>query len=150
MTSTCKTAIRSFAYAVLLGLTTLNFAPSLASGQESASGHFTLSHEVRWDDVAVPAGEYRFSIDSNDEPRVMTLTKQDASHAGFFLLVHAAEQDKITGLNRLELSKTSDGISWVNVMQLSEFGVILYFPPPSARKERQVAKAGTMAATVGQ
>jgi hypothetical protein len=150
MTSTRKTTICRFAYAAVLVLTTLNFAPSLASGQDNARGHFTLTHEVRWDDVTVPAGEYRFSIDSNDAPRVMTLSSLDHARGSFFLLVRTAEEDKPTGMSRLVLSKTNNGVSWVNAMQLPEFGVTLYFAPPSARAEKQIAKAGTIAAAAGQ
>jgi hypothetical protein len=52
------TLIRKFAYATLLALTALNFAPSLASAQEPARGKFTLTHEVHWGDAKVPAGDY--------------------------------------------------------------------------------------------
>jgi hypothetical protein len=143
-------SIRRFAYAAVLALTTLSFAPSLASGQENARGHFTLPHEVRWGNIIVSAGEYRFSLNSNDTPRVMTLTKLNDSHDSVFLLIHNAEENNLTGLNRLLLSETNNGVSWVNAMQLPEFGVTLYFAPPSARAERQIAKAGTIAATAGQ
>jgi hypothetical protein len=150
MTSTRKTKIRRVAYAAVLALTALNFAPSLAAGQENARGHFTLTHEVHWDNIIVPAGEYRFSIDSNDAPRVMTLSSLDRARGSFFLLVRATEEDNLTDLNRLVLSKTNDGISWVSAMQLPEFGVTLYFAPPSVRTERQIAKAGPMAAAASQ
>jgi hypothetical protein len=147
---TRKTGIRKFVYAAFLMLTALNFAPSLAAGQESVRGRFTLSHEVRWDNINVSAGEYFFSIDSNDAPRLMTLTKLDRSRTSFFLLVKGADQAKLTGSNRLTLNQTTNGVSWVNAMQLPEFGVNLYFAPPSTRAERQIAKAGTATAAAGQ
>ena len=52
-------SIRKFAYAALLTLSALNFAPSLAA-QEPARGAFTLTHEVHWQKNIVPAGEYSF------------------------------------------------------------------------------------------
>ena len=54
-------SIRKFAYAAVLTLSALNFAPSLASAQDEG-GKFTLPHEVLWQNAVVPAGEYRFSL----------------------------------------------------------------------------------------
>ena len=77
------TSIRRFIYASLLVLTTLNLAPSLASAQEPASGRFTLPHDVLWGKANVPAGDYRFSYDSNGISGVLSLSKLDgARNAG--------------------------------------------------------------------
>ena len=71
-------SIRRFAYAAVLVLSALNFAPSLASAQDAA-GTFTLTHEVRWQNAVVPAGKYRFTIGANGPSEMLTLRKVDGS-----------------------------------------------------------------------
>src|ERR1700693_4231670 len=77
------TSIRKFAYAALLAFTALNFAPSLASAQEPARGHFTLTHEVHWGNAKVPAGDYEFSFDPNGTARMLSLSKLSGARAGY-------------------------------------------------------------------
>jgi hypothetical protein len=149
MNSIRTSTIRRFAYAALLAFTTLNFAPSLASGQEVARGKFTLSHDVRWGNVTVPAGEYQFSMESDAVARVVTLNQLDHNHKSFLLLVHDMEDAKPTDHSRLVLRTAMDGSSYVSAMQLPEFGVTLMFATP-ARTEKQIARAGTAAAALGQ
>jgi hypothetical protein len=69
--------IRRFAYAVVLTLSALNFAPSLASAQEAA-GTFTLAHEVHWQNAVVPAGEYRFTIGVDGPAEMLLCTNSTA------------------------------------------------------------------------
>jgi hypothetical protein len=139
--------IRRFAYAALLALTALNYAPSLAFGQDTARGKFTLSHDVRWENVNVPAGEYQFSLESDPVARVVTLNELNSTHKSFFLLVHDMEEAKPTDLSRLVLKTALDGSSYVSAMQLPEFGMTLYFLAPSART---IAAAANTAAAAGQ
>ncbi|HTW57432.1 MAG TPA: hypothetical protein VMD99_04855 [Terriglobales bacterium] len=150
MTSIQMSTIRRFAYAVVLALTTLNFAPTLASGQETARGRFTLAHDVRWGSVEVPAGEYKFSLESNDLVHVVTLNELNHNQKGFFLLVHDVDDTRPTDRSMLVLRTTADGTSYVSAMQLPEFGMTLRFAKPSGRAEKQIARAGTAAAALGQ
>jgi hypothetical protein len=46
-------SIRRFVYAAALMLSALNFTPTLASAQD-ATGTFTLTHEVRWQNAIGP------------------------------------------------------------------------------------------------
>jgi hypothetical protein len=132
--------IRRFAYAALLALATLNFAPSLASGQEAVQGKFTLTHDVRWENLTVPAGEYSFSFGSDDVGRVLSLTELSGAHRGFFLLVRDTEDAKPGDRSQLIVERSVDGSAYVSAMQLPEFGVTMLFRKPS---ERQIARAGT-------
>ena len=141
------TATRRFAYAALLALTTLNFAPSLAFGQDEARGKFTLSHDVRWENVRVPAGEYQFSLESDDVARIVTLNELNPTHKSFFLLVHDVEEAKSTDRSQLVLQTARNGTSYVSAMELPEFGMTLYFAAPPART---IAAAASMAAAAGQ
>ena len=54
-------SIRRFVYSAVLALSALAFTPSPAYAQEM-HGSFTLSHEVRWQNYVVPAGDYRFEV----------------------------------------------------------------------------------------
>lgn len=142
-------SIRRFAFAAVLALTTLNFAPSLASGQEATRGKFTLTHQVRWGNASVPAGNYEFSLDSDSLAHIVTINRLDRAHQTFMLLVHDTEDAKSDERARLVLATAPDGESYVRTMHLPEFGITLGFAAPS-RMERQLAKAATGATALGQ
>jgi len=91
----------------------------------------------------VPAGEYRFSIDSDGPSSMLTLTKLSGARTGFLLMVHDTDEIKASSnLNRLVVESTAEG-SYVSAMQLPEFGVTLTFAVPSKAAEKQMAKVGT-------
>jgi len=138
-------SIRKFTFAAFLALTTLNFAPSLASAQV-AQGSFTLSHNVHWQNANVPAGEYRFSYDSGEPLGVLMLTKRDGGSGGYVIMVPGTDPMEGSGPDRLVLNTSASG-SYVSDMQLPGFGVTLHFRPPKAT-EKQMARAAatTMAA----
>jgi len=136
------TTIRKFAYAALLAVISLSFAPSPASAQENARGKFTLTHDVRWQNTLVPAGEYRFSLDSDGPSSMLVLTKLSGARTGFMFMVHDTDEIKASSnLNRLVLESTDEG-SYVSAMQLPEFGGKLNFAAPKS-PEKQMAKVGT-------
>ena len=132
-------SIRKLIYASLLALTSLNFAPSLAA--QDAHGSFTLKRSVHWQSVDVPAGEYRFSLDSARPFSLLTLTKMDGARAGFVISVPDMEWMDGAGASQLVITTTAGG-SYVNAMQLPDFGMTLNFRTPRSR-ENQMAKAGS-------
>lgn len=136
------TFIRKYVYAGLLALNALNFAPALVSAQE-VRGRFTLSHEVRWQNAVVPVGDYRFSYESNGIG-VLRLDKVSGGRAGFLFIVPDKLQAKPTDLSRLVLETTPAG-SYVSALQLPDFGMTLLFNVPSAKAEKQMAKARSAA-----
>ena len=142
--STTMTTIRKFVYATLLAVTSLSFAPTLASAQEMAQGKFTLAHDVRWQGALVPAGDYRFSFDSYGVSGVLMLNKLTGTRTGFLLMVHDTEESKPSELSRLVLQSTPGG-SYVSAMQLPEFGVTLKFTVPPQNTAKQFAKTVTTA-----
>jgi hypothetical protein len=135
------TSIRKLAFAALLAVTTLNFAPSLASAQEPAHGRFTLTHEVHWGNARVPAGEYEFSFDLDSVSPVLSLKKIRGERAGFIVLVATTEASTPSDSNRLVLETTAAG-TFVKAMQLPEFGMTLDFTIPHTAG-RQIARAGS-------
>ncbi|MCU1301788.1 MAG: hypothetical protein JWQ87_2072 [Candidatus Sulfotelmatobacter sp.] len=126
-------SIRKFAYAVVLTLSALNFAPSLASAQ-SAGGTFVLSHEVHWQNAIVPAGKYRFAVEPNGPADIITLRKLSGAGAGFVMMATDTVNSKPLDLSRLVMVSRPSG-SFVEQMQLPEFGVTLHFAVPSETRE---------------
>ena len=140
-------SIRNYIYALLLGITALNGAPSLAGAQE-AHGSFILKHTVHWQNVDVPAGEYRFALDSSRPFSVLTLTKLDGPRAGFVITVPEMDVMEASGDNRLVITTGATG-SYVSALQLPEVGMTLNFHVPRI-PEKQMAKAGSTAAASAQ
>ncbi len=139
---------RRFVYSALLALTMLNFMPSLASAQEGVQGKFTLTHKVHWQNAVVPAGEYRFTLDSDGVGGILKLDKLNGDAGGYFFLVQEMEQAKPGEISELVLGSSASG-SYVSTMQLPEFGLTLHFASPS-RHEKQIAAAGTNVLASGQ
>ena len=142
------TSFRKFAFAALLAVTTFNFAPSLLSAQEPASGKFTLTHEVRWSNATIPSGSYKFTYNPDAVSPVLLLNKLSGSPATYMILVHGTDELSSASINRLTLKMTAD-VSYVSSMELPEFGMTLNFPVPRS-VEKTVAKAGLIAAASGQ
>jgi hypothetical protein len=143
------TSIRRFVYAAVLAATTLNFAPSLASAQEPARGHFTLTHEVRWENARVPAGDYEFTFNISSVAPVLSLTKTSGARTSFMFLVPVTDASKPADTSQLLLESTPAG-SYVSVMQLPDFGMSLHFIVPARAAGRQIARAATAGAGLGQ
>lgn len=138
-------SLRKFGYAALLAASVFNFAPTLASAEEPARGKFILTHDVRWENARVPAGEYEFAYDPDSISPVMTITKMSGARASFMLMIPVREESKSQDLNRLVLESNPEG-SYVSAMQLPECGVTLRFHVPRAA-EKLMAKAAVGAAS---
>jgi hypothetical protein len=138
-----KTTIRRYLYAAVLTLSVFSIAPALASAQ-NAQGTFTLTHEVRWQNATLPAGEYHFKSQPSGPAQMLVLSKVNGSPAGFMILVNDV-RESVSGerLDTLVLVSRA-GKSYVKEMELPEIGMTLHFDVPAA--ETVIAKAGTLAA----
>jgi hypothetical protein len=134
--------IRKFVYAAVLTLSALNFAPSLAAAQDEG-GRFTLSHEVHWQKAIVPAGNYRFTLESTGPMKILTLRKLGANGTSFVMLVTETANSQRSDQSRLVIVSRSSG-SFVKQMQLPEFGMTLHFVVPDGT--RQIAQAAATSA----
>ena len=142
-----KTLLK-LSYAALLAATVFTYAPNLASAEEPSRGHFKLTHEVRWENAVVPAGEYAFSYDPDSISPVLTISKIDGVRASFMLMVPAKDGSSAAGSNALVLESTPAG-SYVSAFKLAESGVTLHFWVPRPA-ERQLAKVDVTASAIGQ
>jgi hypothetical protein len=135
-------SIRKFAYAAVLTLSALNFAPRLASAQDEA-GTFTLPQEVHWQNTSVPAGDYKFTLQPVGPSEMLTLRKLSGTPASFMLLVNdtdVADSSKAASL----VINTRFGERYVSAMNLPQFEVTLHFAPP-ANSGKEVAEMQTAA-----
>src|SRR6267378_3868113 len=93
--------LRKFASTAVLTLGALTLMPSLASA-ESANGKFTLTHEVHWQNAVVPAGTYRFSLESRGPSELLTL-RSVSGKGGFLFLVNEVDSSERSGVDQLVL-----------------------------------------------
>ncbi|HEY4902901.1 MAG TPA: hypothetical protein VIH89_05455 [Candidatus Sulfotelmatobacter sp.] len=141
-------AIRKFGYASLLALSSLAFMSPLVSAQD-ARGGFTLMHNVRWQNVAVPAGEYKFSVELRGPSEMLTLRKVSGEGAGFMILVNDVDSAAFPAAAALENGKltlvSQSGKRYVSAMELPAIGKTLHFAVPA--ETRELAMAGGAAAS---
>jgi hypothetical protein len=133
-------SIRKLAYAAVLTLSALNFAPSLASAQDEG-GSFTLAHEVHWQNVIVPAGSYRFTLQPRGPLEMLTVTKLSGRPASFMLFAKVTESAPRSQAGRLVI-QSEFGESYVSAMDLPQFEVTLHFAAP-ANSGKEVAELHT-------
>ncbi len=121
-------SIRQFAYATVLTLSALNFAPNLASAQDEG-GAFTLTHAVNWQNAVVPAGDYRFTLQAIGPSEMLKLRKVSGTPASFMLMVN--DTDVVSGSEAASLViESKSGKSYVSTMNLPQFEVALHFAAP--------------------
>ena len=138
-------SIRNFAYASLLTLSALNFVPSLASAQ-NASGKFKLPHDVRWQNAAIPAGDYKFTVETKGATELLTLSKISGASAGYMLLVTDTNTSNHLADSRLVLVSRA-GKSFVRDMELPELGMTMHFAVPT--ESEAVAKTELASSSAG-
>ena len=126
-------SIGRFVYSIVLALSALTFTPSPASAQEM-HGSFTLSHEVRWQNYLVPAGDYRFEVQPKGPSAILLLRKVSGDSAGFLILADNAELSKPSAFAKLVVVARPSG-SYVSSMELPEFGETLRFAVPAESPE---------------
>jgi hypothetical protein len=119
-------SFRKLASTAVLTLGALAVFPSLAAAQ-SVAGSFTLSHEVNWQHAVVPAGTYRFSLESRGGPsQLLTLRKLNGDYRSFIIVANDVSQSKASDLDQLVLVSRS-GKSFVSSLELPEFETTLHF-----------------------
>jgi hypothetical protein len=141
-------SVRKFAYVGMLALSSLTLTSTFASAQ-NARGTFTLTHNVRWQNVAVPAGDYKFSVELRGPSEMLTLSKVSGASSGYMILVNDADTNAPGGAATSENGKltlvSQSGSRYVSSMELPAIGMTLHFAVPS--EPRQLAMAGGASAS---
>jgi hypothetical protein len=132
-------SIRKVVYASLLALSSLTFTSAVASAQDTRGG-FTLTHNVRWQNVEVPAGEYKFSVELRGPSEMLTLRKASGEGAGFMILVNDVDNVPPAAVDNGKLTLVSQsGNRYVSSMELPAIGKTLHFSVPAETRELAMA-----------
>jgi hypothetical protein len=122
-------SIRKFAYAATLGLSLIAIQPTLATAEE-ARGSFTLSHEVRCQNVVLRPGDYTFTVDTQGSFEFIRFRGLNGGTSAM-LMVDTVEPSKPDEVSRLVLVSHA-GQSFVSAMELPHYDMSLRFAVPSA------------------
>jgi hypothetical protein len=121
-------SIRKFAYAAVLAVSIVSIQPTLASA-EDARGVFTLTHEVRWQNCVLRAGDYAFTLKSMGRPTFLMLRGLNGKGTNAMLLVSDVEEAKPDDVSQLVLV-SRNGQSFVSAMDLPDSELTLRFDVP--------------------
>lgn len=131
-------SIRKFAYASLLAVSSLTVMSGLASAQD-ARGGFTLTHNVLWQNVSVPAGDYKFSVELRGPSEMLTLRKVSGEGSEFMILVNDVDSVAPAVVAFSENGKltlvSQSGKRYVSAMELPAIGKTLHFAVPAEARE---------------
>ena len=106
-----------------------------AAAQKAFQGSFTLTHEVRWQNVTLPAGDYTFEIKSISGPSLITLKGPNGSS----VIPALVANEKVSEQSMLVV-ETRGSISAVTELRLSSIGRSLRYAAPKAPKDVELAQ----------
>jgi hypothetical protein len=106
------------------------------SAQVACQGHFTLSHEVRWQNAILPPGDYSFEMKSVAAPSLITVKGPNGSQ---FITATVADDKNID--QSMLIVENRGGRSTVSELRLSAIGRSFRYAVPKAPKEAEVAQS---------
>jgi hypothetical protein len=106
-----------------------------AAAQQAFKGSFTLTHEVRWQNVTLSAGDYTFEIKSISVPSLITVKGPNGSS----LIPALVANDKVSEQSMLVI-ETHGNVSAVRELRLSNIGRSLRYAAPKAPKDVELAQ----------
>jgi hypothetical protein len=106
-----------------------------ATAQKAFKGSFTLTHEVRWQNATLPAGDYTFEMKSISGPSLITLKGPNGSR----FIPALVMSEKISEQSMLVI-ETRGSISAVTELRLSGIGRSLRYAAPKAPKDVELAQ----------
>jgi hypothetical protein len=134
--------MRSFQNRILamigFGLIAVSAFAGSTPAQNRVSGSFTLSHEVRWQNVNLPAGDYTFSLASTARMSPMIVTGPNGS---VFELASVISERHANKPSVLVLERFA-GTSFVREMYLDGIGVQLHYNVPKIPKSEKLLAQG--------
>jgi hypothetical protein len=120
------------------GLIAVSAFAGSTPAQNRVSGSFTLSHEVRWQNVNLPAGDYTFSLASTARMSPMIVTGPNGS---VFELASVISERHANKPSVLVLERFA-GTSFVREMYLDGIGVQLDYNVPKIPKSEKLLAQG--------
>ena len=106
-----------------------------ASAQGVYKGSFTLTHEVRWQNAKLPAGDYTFEIKSISLPATLTVRGPDGS-----MFVTSMVVDQKPSERSMLIVENRGSSSAISELRLAELGKSLRYSTPKAPKDVELAQ----------
>jgi hypothetical protein len=103
-------------------------ASAIPAHAQTTTGTFGLAHKVRWAGAVLPAGNYAFSLNSQDLPPRVIVRQIDGSTRAI-LLPQVVSDDNFVGSSSLVLHEEG-GESVVSMLRLKNIGMALQFASP--------------------
>jgi hypothetical protein len=114
---------------VAIALICVCAAPAPAAAQDAYKGRFTLTHDVRWSQALLPAGEYTFSLKSTALPAQILVHGPN----GFAMLMSSATDTKKNDAFSSISIERRGGMRVVSDLYLAELGIHLRYSVPKLR-----------------
>ena len=119
--------------AAAIGLLTVCASAVPASAQNAIKGSFTLTHEIRWQNANLPAGDYTFRADSRHSAMIVT-----GPNGSVFELAKVVDS-KSDGPSVLKLERRG-GTFYVCELDLPQLDMKASYSVPSASKDEELAQ----------
>jgi hypothetical protein len=100
-------------------------ASALPASSQNTTGTFTLAHKVRWETAVLPAGDYRFSVDTQAWPARVMVRELGGTTSAMILPLAYSDQ-KLAGGSTLVIERKA-GESVVRSLKLAPVGLALEF-----------------------
>jgi hypothetical protein len=128
-----KVTIKKLYTVAAIGFLTVCASVIPASAQNAIGGRFTLTHEIRWQNATLPAGDYTFTAAGRHSPMIVS-----GPNGSVFELAQVVD-NKSDGPSVIKLERRG-GIFYVRELDLPQVGVQLSYNVPSAPKDEELAQ----------
>lgn len=113
-------SVKKLALALLVVL-----AATFTANAQDARAKFTLTHEVRWENSTLPAGNYMISVFTGTVPRAI-VSSEDGKRTSIIAVATIADYSSSCKSSSVTLVR--DGAAWdVSSVCFNESGLALYF-----------------------
>ena len=103
-------------------------ASAIPAHAQRTTGTFSLAHQVRWAEAVLPAGNYEFSLDSQNWPVRVTVRQLGGSMVA--MLMAQEISDEKLGDSSILILHEDGGEAIVSVLRLQSIGMALQFAHP--------------------
>ncbi len=123
---------------LLLSLLSSVVFPAYAGAQPSETGRFTLTSEVRWGSLVLPAGKYTYGVESGTSSPLVIVYSANGEGRGFIFPASVSE------IRRSEpgqiVLEEKDGESVVTTLYVKELGLALHYKASAANSDAATRK----------
>ena len=128
-----KVTINKLYTAAAIGFLTVCASVIPASAQNAIAGHFTLTHDIRWQSANLVAGDYTFRAAGRQSPMIVS-----GPNGSVFELAQVVN-NKSDGPSVIKLERRG-GSFYVRELDLPEIGMQFSYSVPSAPKDEDLAQ----------